>query len=143
MRTALRRRGWERCFNHAIERARSRVFKLGAWDCCIFAADCVNAITGVDPAQDHRGMTQLQAARTIKAAGGLSAFVAAMATRAGLVARPVACAQRGDVVLLAGDGFFDATIAVCVGAEAVAPGKSGLVFQPMAGARACWHINHS
>jgi hypothetical protein len=142
MRTALRRVGWEKRYHLALAKAQSRTFELGAWDCCIFAADIVNAITGVDPAQDYRG-SKLAAFRAINAAGSLNEFASRIATEAGLVPWPVARAHRGDVVLLPGDRDFDCTVAVCVGAYAAAPGQSGLTFKPMADALACWHINHA
>lgn len=34
---------------------RTKEFKWGEHDCCLFVCDCVKAMTGIDPAENHRG----------------------------------------------------------------------------------------
>lgn len=41
------------------------------WDCCLFAADCVEAVAGVDPAHVWRGLPPDQYEKTIKELGGV------------------------------------------------------------------------
>lgn len=52
--------------------ARERQFSYGLHDCCVFAADCVYALTGIDPAKGLRGsyQDQFEAAAVIKSHGG-------------------------------------------------------------------------
>jgi hypothetical protein len=46
---------WPQRLVAAIEAARGRPFSWGAMDCCLFAADVVLAMTGVDYAAGFRG----------------------------------------------------------------------------------------
>lgn len=112
-------------------------FAWGINDCAIFASDCVQAITGQDPApaglRKHR--TAKQAYRAIARHGGLLAIASAA------LGSPVepAFANVGDVVLLTmgkRDGF-----GICNGATALAPAPSGLVAAPMSAARVAWRVD--
>lgn len=51
---------------------------------------------------------------------------------------PVPFARRGDLVLVETGGRD--SLAVCNGENAVGPGEHGLVFVPMAAARAAWRV---
>lgn len=111
-------------------------FAWGANDCATFAADCVRALTGVDPAakglREHT--TELQAARALKAHGGLIGI----ATAALGPPLPALQAQVGDVVLTkAGERDM---LAICNGATCIAPGPHGLVHLGMDTATACWRV---
>ena len=122
----------------AFVRTRARQpFAWGSNDCAIFAADCVQAITGQDPApaglRQHR--TAKQACRAIARHGGLDA-IATLALGAPM---PPALAQVGDVVLVRA-AKRDA-LAICNGATALAPSAIGLVAVPMAEARLGWRVH--
>ena len=41
--------------NQHIDAARGKPFKRGSHDCCMWAADVVVALTGIDYAEDFRG----------------------------------------------------------------------------------------
>jgi hypothetical protein len=73
-------------------------FAWGFRDCALFAADCVEAVTGRDPAADFRGayLSALGALRIIRAHGGLAELAAA---RVG-PAIEASSAIDGDVCLL-------------------------------------------
>jgi hypothetical protein len=108
-------------------------FAWGGHDCCLFASDAVQALTGHDPAADLRGYrTEREALRIIQAQGGLRAIAQA---RAGAEV-PVLAAQVGDVGLLPLDGRD--TLAVCGGAHWLAPGALGLAALPLDAAVAAW-----
>lgn len=113
--------------------ARRRMpFAWGTNDCAIFAADCVLDLTGTDPAARWRGYETEEAAREIvDAAGGMRALVA-------LTERPIAFAQRGDVVLAAPDGRE--TFGVCVGDLYAAPGLTRIVYRSMSEALAAFEV---
>ena len=82
--------------------ASARSFQWGSHDCCLFASDCVRAITGVDPASRFRGRykTRLGAIRIMRrhAGGGVVETARKVAADLGLAEVPVLRARRGDVV---------------------------------------------
>lgn len=73
-------------------------FTWGERDCCLWAADAVQAVTGVDQAADLRGTysTAYGAARVLAQTGGLAALCT---QRLGPEVAPVA-AQVGDIGLV-------------------------------------------
>jgi hypothetical protein len=124
---------WPSRFATFIAARTNLPFAWGANDCCSFAGDCVQALTGVDAAAQLRGHSSAkQAYRAVKRHGG----IAGIATVALGPALPAAFAQVGDVVL-ARAGKRD-MLAVCNGGTAFAPGPLGLVSVSMADATLCW-----
>ncbi len=51
----MRVSGWEAALETVFTEAESKAFSYGTFDCSIFAADCVEAISGIDPLEDFRG----------------------------------------------------------------------------------------
>lgn len=132
----MRLANWERKLADEIERARFLPFQWGVHDCCLFAADVVQALTGVDHAAELRGIyrTLRTAERILKKRGG----VRQIATDAlGPEISPL-MAQRGDVVLLPTE--YGEALAVCIGAYCVAPGEDGLQSRPLADAITAWRV---
>ena len=118
-----------------IEAAKMRPFSWGRNDCALFAADCVLALTGVDPVAELRGRyaCAFGAARALKrfCGGGLEDAVPIIAGR--IDAREVmpAFARRGDVGLVDNDGR--PALAVFLGARLAAPHfQKGLAMLPRA-----------
>jgi hypothetical protein len=109
-------------------------FTWGVNDCALFAADAVEAMTGVRHLQELRHANVRQALATQRAAGGL----AAIASQALGASMPPAFAAVGDVVLLA-NGKRPA-LAICNGTSAIGPGPLGMVALPMAQAVAAWRV---
>jgi len=110
-------------------------FAWGKNDCCLFAADAVLAMTGVDHAAQLRGYsTALGAQRKIEVAGGLRDLVVQ------ILGEPVSplMAAVGDVVLVENEGRE--LLAVCNGTSAIAPGPHGMVALDMAAALSAWKI---
>jgi hypothetical protein len=127
---------WPLRFEAFIAERRAQSFAWGANDCAIFAADCVQAITGTDPAPAWLRLhkTQKQALRALQRHGGLHSIATAA------LGQPVAASQAGvgDVVLVK-VGKRDA-LAICNGATALGPADHGLVAVAMASATACWRV---
>lgn len=115
---------WPERLAAAIDARRDVPFAWGANDCCLFAADIVLAITGVDLAADLRGMRRAAAARYARQAGGVRALAASR-----LPEVAPALAGRGDVVCaVVGDREY---LGVRItGSAWCAPGAHGLVFRP-------------
>ena len=113
-------------------------FAWGIFDCCLFAADVVQAVTGVDPAAPYRGYRGArQGMRLLQSAGGVGSF----ATRAlGFPVR-MDLARVGDVVMLpAGRRARDALGVVISSTELAVPGGVGLRCAPLWMARHLWAV---
>lgn len=131
---------WPERLDAALERARKTEFHWGEHDCCLFAADVVQAMTGHDPAAGFRGKYSDEA--------GAAALIAAHGSLKGLVRSvlgdPVhpSRARRGDIVLgpVPTAGGTQAGIGVCVGRQWAVPLPTGLRFLPLAAAAAAWRI---
>lgn len=102
-------------------------FEWGVFDCCLFAADAVLAVTGHDPAADLRGTysTEAGAARVLRRWGGVDGIAVARAGR--VVAAGLA--QPGDVGLSHHHPELPA-LAVWGGSAWHAAGPAGLVVVP-------------
>lgn len=136
---AARLPGWPRRLADVVARHADRPFAWGEHDCCTFAADVVEAITGRDPMAAWRGayVGQLAAARLLREHGGLLGLVS------GVLGEPVAptLALRGDVVLyLQPDHADRPALGVCLGPVFTAPGPAGLAQAPMRLAVHAWRI---
>lgn len=130
----MRCRDWPEQLAAFIEARRTLPFAWGSNDCALFAADAINALTGVDHAATLRGYkTERGAASRIKKAGGMRAFAAA------LTEKHPGLAQRGDVVLVINEGRETFGV-VCDGGNWCAPGVSGLVFRPVSEAVAAFEV---
>jgi len=98
-------------------------FNWGTNDCCLFAADAVLAMTGIDHAASLRGTytTALGAQRIVDDAGGMLALTEGML---GGAMSPL-LAGVGDVVLVKNEGRE--LLAICNGVNTLSPGAAGLV----------------
>lgn len=128
---------WDKRLAHFLAANRTRPFRWGEWDCCLFAADAVHAITGHDYAAAYRGKysTELGAVRALKryGQGSLAATMDAL-----LGNRVAACtAMRGDVVAV-DTPSGDALGVVFNGIWLVQP--SGLCCIPAHQAKLCWRV---
>ena len=127
---------WQLRFEAFVAARRSAPFAWGSNDCAIFAADCVQAITGTDPApaglRDHR--TAKQALRALKHYGGLVGVASAA------LGAPMAAlrATVGDVVLAKSGN--QALLAVCNGTTALAPSANGLMSVGMDTCLLAWRV---
>ena len=86
---------WQARLSAELAASQARAFDYGAHDCCIFAADCILAVTGRDVAADWRG-------RYATERDGLAlARVKSLAQLAGRFFKPVQpiFARRGDVAI--------------------------------------------
>jgi len=133
--TMNRHQDWQLRLEAFIAARRHAPFAWGSNDCATFAADCVQAITGIDPAPSglRAHSTAKQAYRAIARHGDLRAI----ATAALGEPRPAVFAQTGDIVLTKA-GRRD-MLAVCNGRAALAPSADGLVTVPLGDW--CWRVD--
>lgn len=133
---SARLRDWQSRLQACLAERRARPLAWGSQDCVLFAADCVDACTGVDPAAGMRGTYSdaASAARLVQEMGGLAAIAAA---HCGPEVVP-ALAQIGDVGLVLNDGRE--CLAVCIGTMWMAPGAEGLCALPHSQAMRAWRL---
>ncbi len=142
----LRAHDWPTRLLNQVEQARRTPFAWGVADCCLFACDCVQAMTGVDPAAWFRGRyrTRGGAMRALRAyaGGGLEATAQSIATDLGMPELPPALAQRGDVVLLSVPDCQPENLAlgICLGGHHAAQGPQGVSAIPLAQAVRAWRV---
>ena len=84
------------------ELSKTRQFKWGKDDCCLFACDVIKATTGIDPASSFRGKyeTALGAYKELKRQGfeGIMDVADRQCAANKWYPVPVLMAQRGDIV---------------------------------------------
>jgi len=107
-----------------IEKYRQTPFKWGVFDCCQFAADSVRHIHGID-IQIAAYRTEFGARRVLNRMGGT--LHAALET-AGMVAKPIEHAQRGDIVTVRNPDRWGQAVGVVIGTHAACPGDVGLTL---------------
>lgn len=130
---------WPARLNAFFAEALVKPYRLGTWDCAIFCAAGVEAITGVLPV-DLRGRyeTPLGMRREMIAVFGDS-------LRAGVsgVLRaepaPIRAARRGDVLLRVDETGLE-HLALCGGPDGLAPADVGLVRRPLSDFSSCWRV---
>lgn len=127
---------WELRLSKTVESHLYEPFAWGTNDCVMFAADCIEAMTGV-ALVFHLQCTwasQSEAIRAIAKVGGIGAAV----ERMGFAKVPPLFAQRGDLVLHRRDGT-DA-LAICLGDKLAGPSESGLLFFGLENGVKAWRI---
>ena len=132
---------WPTRLGRTIDAAMTKEFRWGEHDCCLFACDCIEAVTGVDPAAPHRGRYQSKfgAARVLKALhGSLSDSASAVARQLSAPHIQTNAAKRGDVCFLQTE-YGDA-LGVVYGHEIYVPAAVGLARYPVHHALKIWSV---
>lgn len=127
---------WTHRLDALVQERLTAPFAWGRHDCGIWAADVVQALTGVDALQEARATrgTAWAARRLLQRRGGVDGGMA----RAGLSSIPLVHACRGDLVLIE-QGRWP-VLAVCIGEDALAPGEQGLEVVTMDRAVGAWRV---
>lgn len=134
----MRVAGWEQILDAKIEEAASRAFEWGRFDCCRFAAECADAISG----SSHLAFLETQygdersALRRLAELGGVRA---ATTLHMGEPIEGWARARRGDVCLIPtdiGDG-----LGVCTGAAIAGVSDKGVGLYRLDKAIAVWRVD--
>lgn len=128
---------WRERLADLVAQAHRTPFAYGARDCCLWAADAVQAVTGVDLAADVRGTYADQggAQRVLMALGGLRG----VASRAGNRIAPMR-AQAGDIGIVRGERT---ALAVCQGEVWLCASRNGLHAVPLDAAVMAWGVGHA
>lgn len=130
---------WPERLSAQIHACMKAPFVWGQHDCCLFAMDCVKAMTGEDLAAPYRGYTsQIQAMRMLKENGGVAGIAEAVARKYDIPEIAPTLAGRGDVCLF--DTGHGDTLGICTGVNIFAPAFEGLVGTPALQALRAWRI---
>jgi len=134
-----KKENWHILMAEYLQSVRHNPFAWGSFDCCMFAADCIKAMSGVDPAAPFRD-AYTDAATAITAlrayAGGLliPTMEKVAANQDWQKVETVLRLQRGDVVIgnpdveaLANDVGLDGTLGICAGTISLFVGAKGLL----------------
>lgn len=137
---------WHIELDEFLRQHQSLPFVWGANDCCLFAANAVKSITGIDIADDFRDKYTDQAsafALIEHVTGGTSVTDAVLycAGKHGLTKWPYPLqAQRGDLCAVGNDGNIIAGIIDLSGRYVAAMGDSGIVRLPLSAIVRAWHV---
>lgn len=114
---------WHNRLIAVIRAAEKRLFLWGEHDCCLFAADCAEAMTGENFADGWRGTydSETGAKKALLRGGGSLEKVLAKY----LDEVPVKMAQRGDIAIVENAGTRCA--GVIYGGAVWVPGETSLV----------------
>jgi hypothetical protein len=133
-----RQRGWEARL-HALERrAQGRTYCLGEWDCAIFAAQAVEALTGRRPAELAGLYHSKAGALRVQRKYGHT-LAEAVSAGLGIPANPPKHARRGDILLRI-DAEGVEHLGVCIGDKGLTLHPEGLNRRPLGDFAAAWRI---
>lgn len=132
---------WPSRLDGVIRGAAKRPLSYGEHDCCLFVADAVFAMTGIDAAAPFRGKyrSALAAYRLLAPMGGIVGAVTTIATQYRFEEVPPLFAQRGDVVLVRNAGRLLLGV-VAPNGHIAATGYDGIVFLPLSHAVNAWRV---
>ena len=125
----MRLTGWETRLSDFIEKLSKQSFEYGKFDCCLFAAETIKILTGVDIRteiipDEYQGKEEAE--EVLRKYEGIEGMANRVAERCGFKPIPVLFAQRGDIVMVnikEADNF-----GVCIGKKVAFSSPSGLVF---------------
>ena len=116
-----------------VETVRIRPFAYGSHDCALFSAGAVQAMTGVDLAEDYRGRyTSLK--EGLKLAGGTHLAV----LQSSFEVIPTAFAGVGDIALIGEVGF--PAMGIFDGEHILVLREEGLGLMPRAAATCAYRV---
>jgi hypothetical protein len=136
--------GWEQTLHRFNMACLRRPFAWGEFDCALYAADAINAMTGVDFAADFRGRYDSEeSAWRFLASLGYRDLGELASSRLPEILTPdgkpaPSLARRGDVGLFNGEqGQF---LAICDGRTFVGPTLRGLQHAPLTACLRAWRV---
>lgn len=135
-----------RAFHTFLLESKDKEFAWGSWDCCMFVADAIQAITGVDIADDFRGKysdqaSAMQVIKTVTGGSTVADAAAYCAVKHGLseLQSPL-MAQRGDLVIVKDAVGLVAGVVHLNGRHVVVVGEGGLKRQPITNVTRAWRV---
>ena len=140
----MRCEDWAGRFDRLLVAGRERPFEWGKWDCCLFVADALLAVTGLDLAADLRFQySSLREARWLLRArygsASIETSVGILFLRAGLQRCDPGMAQRGDPVMARQGSDFQVGVIGLNGSVVINSETKGLVRLPRSLVTRAWN----
>jgi hypothetical protein len=134
----MRHRDWSIRLNKYIEEHFDTPFEWGEFDCCLFAADAVMAMTDIDFAEEFRGhyATAIGAKRILRKTGKGSIKQTVESKFGPMKSR--LSAGRGDIVLI--NTSWGEALGIVAAGKIWAPSENGLTTMSMQCALGCWRV---
>lgn len=136
--TFTKKPDWFIALYNYIKTVEETPFKWGVNDCCLFACNCVEVMTGSDPGAEYRGKykTAKGSVRALKKYGGGS--IENAFTRVFGQIHPPLLAHRGDLALV--DTPLGLAVGVVLGSQVKCVGETGLVTVPLNSVKGVWQV---
>lgn len=134
----MRYRDWADRLNQHIKQHLNTPFKWGEFDCCLFPANAIQTMTGIDFAEEFRGhySTAIGAKRALVKYGQGNIKLTIEAKFGPALHRLMA--GRGDLVLI--DTPLGEALGMVWSGKIWATGEHGLITLPMRNALCCWEV---
>lgn len=137
---ATKRQDWEFRLEFYINASVHRLFRYGQFDCCLFAADAILEMTGVDVMKELRGYKGAKAARDLlNKLGGIENALEGIARDNAMEEVPLLKAQRGDMVLIPGKRPAVGILSLD-GSWVVVPSVRGIFRLPLKLCARAWRV---
>jgi len=140
----MRYSDWQTRLSEFITSVSDRPFEWGHHDCALFAADCVLATTGTDPAVAFRGAYQdragAYAALMEYAGGGLAELAEKIAIELRFPENQKGFEQRGDIALCDQTGEDTLGVIDFSGKCVMIAGEHGIVRHPLTCVKRSWRV---
>lgn len=121
----IRRKDWRARLGEKIEELRRQPFEPGTHDCALFAAGCIEAMTGVDLAASFRGRySSIPGAMTALREAGYASIVDMLSEK--LTEIPASRAVHGDIAAIATDDAIGWNLGVVNGETVIVMRLDGL-----------------
>jgi len=132
---SVRHDNWETRLVAYLAQSRDRAFRWGTFDCCIFCAGAIRAITGKDYLSDFQYQDKKGATRYLRDYGGIENIASKFLGEP----KKITQAKRGDIVSMT---LNDRTaLGVCVGSFCAFTVKKGLTYYPLMQCESCWGVD--
>jgi hypothetical protein len=137
---------WQTRLENFLSSHRSDRFRYGTWDCCLFACDAIETMTGTDVAAHFRGryhsrQEAVEALREYTGKPSVRAVTEKITAENDMQQVPVLAAQRGDVVLIArGKRDYSLGIVALDGQHAIVVTPTGLERIELSLAVSAWRV---
>ena len=140
-----RKENWKQSLTEFLAHARRTNFEWGKNDCCMFACDAIQAMTGEDLGSEFRGLYDDEASAMLSLLElgytGIENLVEKKFLSRDVLEIPVSMAMQGDVVVLeSNETPFGATIGICLGAFSIIPGEKELIKFKTRRFKRAWNI---
>jgi len=129
---------WQERLGAFLARHQYETFAYGRWDCCLFVAAAIEAMTGVDPGASVRGTYSSRA--EARRYGSVEAAVEAVTARYGMPETPVLRARRGDVALAGNPRSRSLGLVALDGRDVLLVSSEGLWRVPVLSAIRAWSV---